>query len=162
VVVVRSFEELETVQVKGKIVCFNVAWVRYGETVAYRSQGPSRVQRLGGVGMLLRSVTPFSIDSPHTGSTHYDPNFPLIPAAAISLEDAEMLQRMQDRGQKIEVHLHIESEWYKSRSDNLIAEITGEERPEEVLVLGGHFDSWDVGSQTGAVGRSIIQYFKER
>jgi carboxypeptidase Q len=67
--------------------------------VKFRSSGAIRVANYGGIGMLIRSVTPFSIDSPHTGGTNYDSNIPKIPAAAITVEDSEMFYRMQSRGQ---------------------------------------------------------------
>lgn len=76
----------------------------------------------------------------------YDSSSESIPAAAISIEDADMLQRMQDRGQKIRVHLEMYNEVYVGTSHNLIAEITGSQYPEEILLMGGHIDSWDTGS----------------
>ena len=90
VVVVQSYEQLETVDVRGKIVCFNVPWVEYDTNVEYRLDGPSKASKQGAVGTLIRSVTPFSIDSPHTGVTEYDPAYPAIPAAAVTVEDADM------------------------------------------------------------------------
>lgn len=96
-------------------------------------------------------MTPFSIDSPHTGLLSYDEKYPKIPAAAISVEDAEMLQRMQNRNQKAELLLEMESHFVTgANSNNLIAEIEGSTFPNEVIVMGGHIDSWDTGYQTGA------------
>lgn len=82
---------------------------------------------------------------------HYDPNYPKIPAAAITVEDAEMFQRMQERQQKIIVHLVLENKFVNgASSNNLIFEIKGAEKPDEIILAGGHIDTWDTGSQTGA------------
>lgn len=102
----------------------------------------------GAIGVLIRSLASFSIDSPHTGATSYEGL--TIPAAAISVEDADMFERMSQRGQTIEVELHLENSWYDTTSDNILAEITGSKYPNEVILMGGHWDSWDTGSQTGA------------
>lgn len=75
-------------------MCFSVEWVDYDTTVLYRKTGPTKAAEYGAVGALVRSVTPFSIESPHTGSTTYDEKFPKIPAAAIAIEDAYMFLRM--------------------------------------------------------------------
>jgi carboxypeptidase Q len=151
VLVVRSGEELErrAAEARGRIVVFNVPYTRYGETVQYRSTGASRAARHGAVAMLLRSVGPIGLRTPHTGAMRYAPDAPRIPAAAISVEDAERLQRMQDRGTRVVVRLLMGAQFLPEvESANVIGEIRGRERPEEVVVVGGHFDSWDVG--TGA------------
>jgi carboxypeptidase Q len=81
----------------------------------------------------------------------YDPQYPKIPCAAITVEDAEMFARMQARGQNITVHLILENEFVgNSYSNNLIFEIVGAEKPSEIVLAGGHIDTWDTGSQTGA------------
>ncbi len=81
----------------------------------------------------------------------YDQTTPRIPAAAITLEDADMFARMQKRGQKINVELVLENHLIpECRSSNLVFEIKGSEKPSEVILMGGHIDSWDTGSQTGA------------
>jgi carboxypeptidase Q len=148
VLVVGSFAELEekAEQARGRIVLFDVPFTSYGETVRYRTDGAVAAARVGAVASLIRSVTPFSMDTPHTGMMSYEDGVPRIPHAAITLEGAEMLHRMQDRGERIEVLLKMESEnegMVPSR--NVMAEIVGRELPEEVVVLGGHTDSWDVG-----------------
>ena len=153
VLVVKDFEELEekSNMVAGKIVLFNAKWVNYSKTVIYRTAGPSRAAKYGAIGCLVRSVTPFSIESPHTGALSYDKSYKKIPAACISIEDAEMFQRMFDRGQTISINLFMGArfEGY-TNSYNVIAELKGTEKPEEVILIGGHIDSWDVGPQTGA------------
>ncbi len=146
--VVKDFAELKqrASEAAGKIVVFNAPFVTYGETVAYRGHGAIEAARVGAVGCLVRSITPFSIQSPHTGAMYYSNGVPEIPAAAITVEDAEMMQRMQDRGQKIVVRLAMSAMTLPDvPSRNVIAEITGSEKPEEVVIVSGHIDSWDVG-----------------
>ena len=151
ILVVRSFQELDTAgdRVRGRIVLFNVPFTTYGETVQYRSSGPSRAAALGAVAMLIRSVGPIGLRTPHTGALRYADDQPRIPAAAIAAEDAERLQRMQNRGTSVRVRLKMEAKFLPdAQSYNVVGEIRGSERPDEVVVIGGHFDSWDVG--TGA------------
>jgi carboxypeptidase Q len=149
--VVQSFADLQAraADVKGRIVVFNVPFTSYGETVQYRTNGPSRIAALGAVAMLLRSVGPVGLRTPHTGALRYADGSPRIPAAAIAAEDAERLHRLQARGIRVTVRLIMEAHFLPDvESANVVAEIRGRERPDEVVVVGGHFDSWDVG--TGA------------
>jgi len=150
-VVMRSFDELDArgAALKGKIVVYNVPWTGYGPTVQYRSSGASRAAAHGAVGMLLRSVGQPGLRTPHTGALAYAADQPKIPAVAIANEDADRLQRLQDRGLTLVVRLSMDARMLPdAESANVIGEIAGRERPEEVVVLGCHFDSWDVG--TGA------------
>jgi carboxypeptidase Q len=153
VLVVTSFDDLKAkaAQATGKIVLFDVPFTSYGQTVAYRGRGAVEAARVGAVGMLLRSVGPYGMRTPHTGSMQpYDSTVRKIAAAAITMEDAAMLHRMQDRGQRIVVRLEMEAQMLPdSPSRNVIGEIVGRELPDEVVVFGGHIDSWDVG--TGAM-----------
>ena len=147
-VVVRNFEELDALgdRARGKIVVYNAPFTNYGETVRYRVSGPSRAAQYGAVAALVRSITPRSLQTPHTGGTNYDETQPKIPAAAITIEAAELLQRMQSRGDHAVLQLKMEAKFLPdAESANVIAEIKGTERPEEVVLIGGHFDSWDVG-----------------
>jgi carboxypeptidase Q len=149
VLVVRSFADLDAAGpgVRGKIVLFNVPFTTYGETVQYRAAGPSRAAALGAVAMLIRAVGPPGLRTPHTGALRYADGVPKIPAASIAVEDAERLQRMQNRGTKVRVLLKMEAKFLPDAdSANVVAEIRGRERPDEVVVVGGHFDSWDVGT----------------
>lgn len=115
--------------------------------MAYRAAGADRAFAYGAVAALVRSVASKSIYSVHAGGQHSDK----IPIAAITVEDAEMFQRMQDRGQKITLELVLENELVPNTySNNLVFEIQGSEKPDEILLMGGHIDSWDTGSQTGA------------
>jgi carboxypeptidase Q len=148
VLVVKSFADLNgrALEASGKIVLFNVPFTTYGETVAIRVHGAEEAARVGAVASLVRSVTPFSIQSPHTGGMTYSNAMRKIPNAAITVEDAEMLQRMQDRGQKIMVRLKMSAtQLPDASSSNIVAEIIGREQPEEIVLVSGHMDSWDVG-----------------
>ena len=147
-VVVRNFDELDRLgeQVRGKIVVYNAAFTNYGATVQYRQNGASRAARWGAVAALVRSVTPVSLQTPHTGAMAYAEGQPKIPTAAVTIEGAELLQRMYDRGDQPVLRLKMEAQFLPdAESANVIAEIKGSEKPEEVVVVGGHFDSWDVG-----------------
>lgn len=148
VLVVSSFEELEQrkAEARGKIVLFDAPFTTYEETRRYRTDGPSAAARAGAVACLIRSVASNSIRSPHTGRTSYDSTAARIPAAALSVEDAMMLHRMQDRGQPVVLTLAMGARQLSPvTSRNVVAELVGREKPDEVVVLGGHIDSWDVG-----------------
>ncbi|MCX6140794.1 MAG: M20/M25/M40 family metallo-hydrolase [Candidatus Kapabacteria bacterium] len=152
VLVVGSFTELKqrAVEAKGRIVVYNVPFTTYGETVAYRYNGASEAARFGAVASLVRSVGPFGIQTVHTGAMGYKDSLPKIPSGAITMEDALLLKRMQDRGEAIELQLTMEATWMPDApSRNIIIEMRGSELPNEVVVMGGHIDSWDLG--TGAM-----------
>ncbi|XP_059489036.1 carboxypeptidase Q-like isoform X2 [Neocloeon triangulifer] len=146
--VVDSFDELQRNKnlASGKIVVFNENYTSYGDSVQYRDYAAVEAAKLGGVATLVRSVTPFSISSPHTGWQDYDANVTKIPTASITVEDAEMLSRMFKRGDKLKVRLYMEAQNLPpATSRNTVAEIRGKTNPEEVVVVSGHLDSWDVG-----------------
>ncbi len=146
VLVVGSYEELDAREAGGRIVLFNVPFTTYGETVDYRVNGAVRAAKAGAVASLVRSVGPALGYTPHTGNMRYDDDTPKIPHAAVTVEDAMMMQRMQDRGQRIHLRLRMEAETLPDvPSRNVVAELVGTEHPEEVVVIGGHIDSWDVG-----------------
>lgn len=148
VLVVGCFEELEenSSKAKGKIVVFNQEFVTYGKTLKYRVQGASAAAKAGAVAALVRSLTPMSINSPHTGYMLYDENATMIPTASITVEDAELLARLQERGTEPVVKLVMGAKSLPPAvSRNTIAEIRGDSKPEEVVLLSGHLDSWDVG-----------------
>lgn len=160
VVAVSSFEDLEKMgraAIKGKIVLFNVPYEGYNQTVIYRTAGPSRAARLGAVAALVRSITPVSIQSPHTGELLYAEGFPKIPAAAVTIEDALLIQRLVDAGNRVVVHLEMDAHMLPDAdSANVIGEIPGREWPNEIVVIGGHLDSWDVGSGAQDDGTGCI------
>ncbi len=148
VLVVTSFEELagRADEAQGKIVLFDVPFTTYRETVRYRVQGASEAARVGAVASLVRSIAPFSIRSPHTGVMRYDSGAARIPAAAVTVEDARMVHRLQANGQRVVLTLRMNARTlHDAPSRNVVAEVVGRERPEQVVVLGGHVDSWDVG-----------------
>ncbi|KAM7124062.1 carboxypeptidase Q isoform 1-T4 [Ciconia maguari] len=148
VIVVASFDELHkrAQEAKGKIVVYNEPFINYGKTVRYRSQGAVEAAKVGAVASLIRSIASFSIHSPHTGWQNYQPDVPRIPTACISVEDAEMMSRMSLRGTKIVVHLKMGAKTYPdSPSFNTVAEIVGSKYPEQIVLVSGHLDSWDVG-----------------
>jgi carboxypeptidase Q len=147
--VVSSFDELEakSAAARGKIVVFNVPFTNYGQTVQYRGSGASRAAQHGAVAMHVRSVGPAGYRTPHTGALNYAEDAPKIPAASITAEDADRLQRMQNRGTPAVVRLKMDAHFEADvPSANVIGEIAGREKPEEVVVVGGHLDSWDVGA----------------
>ena len=160
VIPVASFEELEKrgrAEVEGKIVLFNAPWEGYFKTVQYRSNGASRAAKLGAVAALVRSVTPVSLQTPHTGALEYAADAPKIPAAAVTIEDATLMQRLADAGTKVLVHLEMEAHTLPDAdSANVIGEIPGREKPEEIVVIGGHIDSWDVGAGAQDDGSGIM------
>jgi carboxypeptidase Q len=150
VVTVSSFAVLDSLpadSVRGRIVLYDVPFTSYGETVRYRSQGANRAAARGGVAALVRSVTPVSLRTPHTGvMAAYVDSLPRIPAAAVTGEDAAMMHRLAARGERVRVHLVMGAATLPDvLSHNVMGEIRGRERPEEVVLVGGHLDSWDVG-----------------
>jgi hypothetical protein len=160
VVVVPDFDALHKLGrsgVKGKIVVYNAPYKGYGQTVMYRVAGASQAAALGAVGVLVRSITPLAVQLPHTGTLMYDPKQPKIPAGAISIEDALMLDRLQSEGKPVKVHFqmqaHLEAPVVAA---NVMGEIVGSEHPEQVVVLGGHIDSWDVGQGAQDDGSGIM------
>jgi carboxypeptidase Q len=157
--IVRSLDDLDRQgqAARGRIVVFNVPFTNYGETVRYRTGGASKAASYGAVAMLLRSVGPPGFQTPHTGTLVYDEAQPKIPAAAITVEDAERLQRIQDRGTRAVVRLKMEARLLPDApSANVVGEIRGREKPDEIVVFGGHLDSWDVGTGSTDDGGGAI------
>jgi carboxypeptidase Q len=149
VLVVESFNELRTraADAKGRIVLFNEPFTNYADTVTYRTGSARAAAQAGAVGVLIRSVGPVGLRTPHTGSVQYQSDLPAIPAAAIAGEDANRIARLSARGRKVRIRLSLEGHNEPdAESANVVAEIRGRERPDEVVVLGGHIDSWDVGA----------------
>lgn len=159
VIVVSNFAELtkRAAEAKGKIVLFDAPFVSYGQTVAYRREGAIAASKAGAVASLIRSVTPYSMRTPHTGQMAYDSAVAKIPHAAITVEDAMMIHRMINRGEKVVVRLEMEAQTLPDvPSRNAIGEIRGSEKPDEVVVLGGHIDSWDVGQGAMDDGGGLV------
>ena len=148
VLVVTGFDDLKNrvAEAKGRIVLFNVPFTEYRETVIVRTQGAIHAARAGALASLIRSVGPFSMQTPHTGGMSYADDVKKIPHAALSLEDANMLSRMAARGEPLRVRLKMEARTLADgTSRNVVAEIPGSEKPEEIVIVSGHIDSWDVG-----------------
>ncbi|XP_022169300.1 carboxypeptidase Q-like [Myzus persicae] len=148
VVVVTSFEDLSNKSslVSGKIVVYNQPYVSYSETVVYRASGASEASKYGAVATLIRSITPFSLNTPHAGHQSYSDGVKKIPTACITVEDAELLNRMYNRGIKLEIFLKMDSKFFNNAtSRNTVAEIQGTTDPDKIVLVSGHLDSWDVG-----------------
>jgi carboxypeptidase Q len=159
VLVVKTFEELTArgSEAKGKIVLFNAPYVSYGQTNQYRTAGPSAAARLGAAAVLVRAIGPTGLRTPHTGSTNYAEGVEKIPAAAVSAEDAERMQRIVDRGRRLRVRLKMEARFEADvESANVVGELRGRELPDEIVLAGGHFDSWDVGAGASDDGVGCI------
>ncbi|HEX7191688.1 MAG TPA: M28 family peptidase [Thermoanaerobaculia bacterium] len=163
VVEVGSYDELKQLgtKVKGKIVYYDnpmdMELVRggrsfeaYRRSVEFRSSGASRAAEFGAVATVIRSLGSASLRTPHTGAMRYDPKLPKIPAAAMTAEDAMLLHRLLAKGGKVRMHLVLTPRTLPdTESANVVAEIRGSEQPDEIVLVGGHLDSWDLG--TGAI-----------
>ncbi len=164
VVLVHNFEELKEFgreKISGKIVLYNPEWRGYGGTVMYRTEGPSRAAELGAKAVLVRSMTGTSLQTPHTGTLEYAKESPKIPAAALSTEDAAMIERIIKGGVPVKVRLMMQAHSEPDAlSHNVMGEIRGSEKPDEVVVLGGHIDSWDVGQGANDDGSGIMASFE--
>lgn len=166
VLVVQSFEELEAraAEAKGRIVVFNVAFdqhqadnghaaAAYTQVGAYRFFGPAKAARLGAAAALVRSVGGAYYRLPHTGTTAFPKEVPAIPAGALAAEDSMLLARLAAQG-PLSLRLVLTPRLVAEvLSHNVIADVTGREKPEEVVIVSGHLDSWDLG--TGAVDDGI-------
>jgi carboxypeptidase Q len=142
--------------VAGKIVFFNKKMERgsemagYGRTVDVRTSGASYAARFGAVGVLIRSVGTDHNRLPHTGALIYTVDIPKIPAAALAIPDAELLERLIRRGKPVRVRFTLTcGDRPEAESANVIGEIKGSSKPDEIVLLGAHRDSWDLG--TGAI-----------
>jgi hypothetical protein len=163
VIAVRNFDELKSMprdKVAGKIVLFNYPFDKqmaaegrggeaYGEAVVYRSNGPSAAARQGAVACLIRSVGGADYRLPHTGMTDYAKDAPKIPACAVTAEDADLIANLVPQG-PVKMKLVLTPKTLPDiESANVIADIKGSEHPEQVVIVSGHLDSWDLG--TGAI-----------
>jgi len=157
--VVSTFEELEAhgAAAAGRIVVWNAPWDGYGPTVQYRTKGASAASKAGALASLTRSVTPVSLSTPHTGNQRYAEGVTPIPTAAITVEDAERFARLQAAGITPRVRLNLEArDEGMVPSANIIGEIRGRELPEEIVLVGGHIDSWDVGEGAQDDGAGVV------
>lgn len=166
VVEVRSFEQLQALgdAARGKLVFFNRPMPRalrrtgtaYGEAVPQRSNGAIEAGKAGAVGALVRSVTTAIDEHPHTGAMQYDAAVPKVPAAAIATADAERLAAALQRG-PVRVRLVLGC---ATRADvpgaNVVGELVGSERPDEIVLIGGHLDAWDLGRGAHDDGAGVV------
>lgn len=168
VVEVKSIPELQALgeKVKGKIVFFNGpmdpklidSFQAYGGANAQRSSGAAEASKLGAIGTLVRSLSNTINDIPHTGNQRYAADFPKIPALAISTADAELLSQLLADQKDLKVYLESHGEMKTEKlSYNVIGEIRGTEKPEEIIAVGGHLDSWDVGEGAHDDGAGCMQ-----
>lgn len=170
VVVVNSFDDLKKLPqgaVKGKILLFNEKFDKrlaaqgdglsaYGQGVLYRGAGPSVASSMGAAAVLVRSVGGADFRLPHTGATFYADGLPKIPAAAVTAEDADLLEDLAQQG-PVRMRLTLTPQTLpKVESYNVIADWKGSEHPEQVVIVSGHLDSWDLA--TGAIddGAGIV------
>src|SRR6266487_567633 len=163
VVAIRNFDELKSMprdKVAGKIVLFNYPFDKqmaaegrggeaYGEAVVYRSNGPSAAARQGAVACLIRSVGGADYRLPHTGQTKYADDALKIPAGAVTAEDADLIVDLVRQG-PVKMKLILTPQQLPDvESYNVIGDIKGSEHPEQIIIVSGHLDSWDLG--TGAI-----------
>ena len=171
VIEVKNFKELNNIgrdSVKGKIVFYNRpmdptlinTFEAYGGSVNQRTQGAVEAAKLGAIGVIVRSMTTSLDDYPHTGSTYYE-GLSLnqrIPAAAISTNGAELLSSMLSLNSNIKFFFRQNSKNFPDvLSHNVIGQINGSEKPDEIIVIGGHLDSWDLGDGSHDDGSGIVQ-----
>ena len=159
VMVVASYDELDNraAEAARKIVLFDMPWEGYGSVARYRTGGASAAARHGAVAVLVRSATGVSLGAAHTGMMHYADDAPRIPAAALTVEDAGRLRRLAEKGLKPRVHMYMEAANLGDiTSYNVIGDIRGRELPEEIVLVAGHLDSWDVGTGAQDDGAGVV------
>lgn len=129
-----------------KIQFIIIPVLQYAVSVAYQLRGASEAAKYGAIAVLVRSPTSHSVYSAHAGLVEYDPKLPQIPTASITVEDAELLDRFQARGESLTVRLRIDSHPDgNTTSRNLLIDYKGWKYPEEIVIFVGHLDSWDIG-----------------
>ena len=165
---VRSFEELTQLGLKniqGKIVFFNRpmdptrfdTFSAYGGAVDQRSKGASAAARLGAIGVIIRSMGSNLEDYPHTGSISYDSGVAKIPAVAISTQHAELLSRLAKEDKDLQFYIETHCQMLDDApSYNVIGEIKGGNYADEIILAGGHLDSWDLGEGAHDDGAGCI------
>jgi len=162
---VQSFEELQELkeQAKGKIIFFNRAmdptllntFTAYGRAADQRVSGATQAARFGALAVLVRSLTTRIDDYPHTGLMRYNPAGDQIPAACISTKGANLLSGLLKKDPSLQVSIRLSCRNLAPViSHNVIGQITGTEKPEEIILIGGHLDSWDLspGAHDDAAG----------
>ena len=163
---IDELKRMNPEQVKGKIVFFNYRFDQtnintfesYGPCVFYRWGAPSEASKLGAVGVVIRSVSSAYDDKPHTGSLTYNKDYPAIPAVAISNLEADALEQTLKVNKEVSLQLRTTCQMLSDvKSHNVVAEIKGTEKPDEIIVFGGHLDSWDIGEGANDDGAGVVQ-----
>ena len=162
----EDLEELGEANIKGKVVFFNEAmnpeniytFHSYGHCVQHRWAGAVQASKYGAVGAIVRSLNLRIDEFPHTGSMTYDDAIDTIPAASISTRDAEIVSEVLRDGNSVELFWKQSCETFEDvQSYNVIGEIKGTKKPDEIILLGGHLDSWDVGHGAHDDGAGVMQ-----
>ena len=169
IIEVKSFEELKalgTEKVKGKIVLFNRpmdatktnTFAAYAGANNQRGGGASEAAKYGAVGAIVRSLTTLQDDNPHTGGMRYATGVPMIPTAAISTNGANLLSKILQENPKTQFYFKQNCETLPDApSHNVVGEIKGSEKPDEIIVVGGHLDSWDLAEGAQDDGAGCVQ-----
>lgn len=169
VIEVENWEELEELgkeKIEGKIVFFNEhmpaenlnTFHSYGHCVKHRWGGAVEAAKYGAVGAIVRSLNMRIDEFPHTGSMHYEGGIDSIPAAAISTLHAEQLSKALAEGKDMEFYFRQTCDTLPDKqSYNVIGELKGSEYPDEIILVGGHLDSWDVGHGAHDDGAGVMQ-----
>ena len=171
VVVISNFDELDFLGergIKGKIVLYNVFFNHkhistgtcYGETVKYRWEGPSKAAKYGAVATIVRSMSSINNDFPHTGSMGYDTSIckTKIPCCAISYSGADKLLEQLKSNPSLKINLRMTCQTLADEpSFNVVGEIKGTEKPNEIILAGGHLDAWDNGQGAHDDGAGVVQ-----
>jgi carboxypeptidase Q len=148
----QALEKLDETRVKGKIVFFSAHMERshtgrdYGRVAPVRHEGAIAAAKKGAVAVVIRSVGTDHDRFPHTGAMKYEKGVPEIPAAALAVPDAELLERMVSGGKPVRIALSLQNKTFpEAESANVVGEVPGREKPEEIVLIGAHLDSWDTG-----------------
>jgi carboxypeptidase Q len=169
VIEVKNFDELKLLgeaKIKGKIVFFNrpmdptniQAFAAYGGAVDQRGSGASEAAKYGAIGVIVRSMGLNQEDYPHTGALSYAPNIPKIPAIAVSTKHAELLSKLLKEDAAIQLYFETHCEMLPDApSYNVIGELRGSQFPDEIIAVGGHLDSWDLGQGAHDDGTGCVQ-----
>ncbi len=156
VVIVNSLDEVDALgrdKIEGKIVFYNRAFDQtvvstgagYGGAVDQRGGGPSKAAEYGAAAVVIRSVSSAFDDEPHTGGLRYRDGIERIPAAALGFHSADRLTEILKESPDAKLYIRMTSQWHPdARSYNVVGEIRGSEKPDEIILVGGHLDSWDV------------------
>lgn len=165
VIEIPSFEALDTLPLEGKIAFYNIhmdpsfisTGYAYGSAVKQRWAGAIEASKRGAIGVVIRSLSSSINPYPHTGSMSYEPGVEKIPAAALSTLHAEALSHALKQNPDLKVKLNMACQWEDSvQSYNLIADWPGSEKPEEVILVSGHFDSWELGTGAHDDGTGVM------